>query len=165
MTREMWGSYLLLAFVLMPALFRVRYGFSPVIVGDPRRDVYARWEWGYGGCVAVFTIALFALPVTGGSTIGGTAVLLSILLVLYASVAMGRSWRIGQREDDEHATFVRTGLYRWVAHPIYIGLVGLGIGTVLMLGVDDWCGWFLLITTLVYVVVQGHREQVRWQTG
>ena len=54
----------------------------------------------------------------------------ALLLVVLAQAQMGRSWRIGI--DDRPTGLVVDGVYRWVRHPIYTGMMGLALSLVLL---------------------------------
>ena len=54
----------------------------------------------------------------------------ALLLVVIAQAQMGRSWRIGI--DDRPTGLVTDGVYRWVRHPIYTGMLGLSTALVLL---------------------------------
>ena len=52
----------------------------------------------------------------------------TIPYILIAQAQMGASWRIGI--DSEPTGLVARGLYRWVRHPIYTGLLAMLVGVV-----------------------------------
>ncbi len=75
--------------------------------------------------------ALGLLSVPGWATSMGLALGgLGLLLVVVAQADMGGSWRIGV--DDRPTALIATGLYRWIRHPIYTGLLLLLIAVVLL---------------------------------
>ncbi|MDP2316305.1 MAG: isoprenylcysteine carboxylmethyltransferase family protein [Pseudomonadota bacterium] len=57
---------------------------------------------------------------------GLLAALVGLAVVLAAQAQMGASWRIGI--DSEPTALVARGLYRWVRHPIYTGLLAMLVG-------------------------------------
>ncbi len=70
----------------------------------------------------------------GGNVIGWMGAVFSIAGAILASAAqfgMGRSWRIGVREDEKSA-LVNDGIYRFSRNPIYAGMMGLAIGNFLI---------------------------------
>ena len=82
--------------------------------------------------------------------VGGT------VLAVAAQFGMGRSWRIGFRENDESA-LVSTGLYRLSRNPIYVGMIGAMIGIFLI--VPNAVTLALLIATWVATSVQIKLEE------
>ena len=94
-----------------------------------------------GAVVAVLVWTLL-LAVLGTSTLGvwaapkwfpiaGAVVAISgLVLVVVAQIQMGASWRIGISETPTE--LVTQGVFRWVRHPIYTGVVALLLGLVLM---------------------------------
>jgi protein-S-isoprenylcysteine O-methyltransferase Ste14 len=69
-----------------------------------------------------------------GNVIGWMGAVFSIAGAILASAAqfgMGRSWRIGVRED-ENSALVSGGIYRFSRNPIYAGMMGLAIGNFLI---------------------------------
>jgi protein-S-isoprenylcysteine O-methyltransferase Ste14 len=54
-----------------------------------------------------------------------------LLLIMIAQAQMGRSWRIGI--DRTPTALVTGGLYRFVRHPIYCGILASTVGLVLIL--------------------------------
>lgn len=167
LARWVWTGYLAVAFIVLPLVFVARYGFSPIVVGR-LRDRYGGVEWAYGASVAGYTFWLWLgrpARAWGEATemIGLAVALASAGLVVAGSLSMGRSWRIGQAEDDPRVTLVRGVLQRTLGHPIYVGLCGLALGMALL---DSHLrsGVFLAVT-LVYCWVQGRAEGRRWGSG
>lgn len=79
----------------------------------------------------------------------GLAVLIACTVVtLWARVVLGTMWSVDPaiRQDHELRT---AGPYRFVRHPIYTGMLGMIVGTVLLAGAGQWLtilpvGWALL---------------------
>lgn len=80
---------------------------------------------------------------------GLLAALLGLVLVLVAQAQMGASWRIGI--DDQPTGLVARGVYRWVRHPIYTGLLAMLVGVV-ALTPSAWtvmgAGWIASLVAL-----------------
>lgn len=162
----LWLLYALPAYVLYTLVFRVRYGFSPVAERFPPRTLY---QWmdtllfvvlnGYSAW-----LVLGRWPErTDAISVGGGAALWSagVILRWWAIAALGPHWRIGQDEGDGRAEFVARGPYRFVRHPINIGLVLVAGGMVLLSGVEARA-LVLLGYAAVYYLVQGRIEDRRW---
>lgn len=164
LARWIWTGYLVVAFVVLPLVFLARYGFSPFVIGRVR-DRYGMVEWAYGIAVGVYTFWLWlgSAPRSWGEPMQVMGLILAIgsgVLVVAGSLSMGRSWRIGQAEEDPRAELVRGVLQRILGHPIYVGLCGLALG-MLLLDAHARSGAFLAVT-LAYSVVQGRAEGRRW---
>jgi len=78
----------------------------------------------------------------------GFAVGLSGLLIcLYAQIKMGDSWRVGI--DEKNSTkLVKTGLYRLIRNPTYLGLFILNAGVWII-----WPTWTIFIFNLVFIMM------------
>ena len=79
-------------------------------------------------------------------------VFLSLLITLWARVVLGRNWssRVTFKVDHE---LIQRGPYHWVRHPIYSGLLLMGIGTAMScnrvnfflgMGLCSWGLWVKL---------------------
>jgi protein-S-isoprenylcysteine O-methyltransferase Ste14 len=82
--------------------------------------------------------------------VGGLlSALVGLAVVLAAQAQMGASWRIGI--DSEPTALVAQGLYRWVRHPIYTGLLAMLLG-VAALTPSAWtlmgAGWIASLIAL-----------------
>jgi protein-S-isoprenylcysteine O-methyltransferase Ste14 len=87
-------------------------------------------------------MAAFAVPALRGSEsvrwLGAAALLTGFVLMSLSVGAMGESWRMGI-DRDRPGALVRTGLYRRLRHPIYLGMqlvtwgAGLATGQVIAL--------------------------------
>jgi protein-S-isoprenylcysteine O-methyltransferase Ste14 len=58
---------------------------------------------------------------------GGAVAALGLLLRAVARINLGREWRLGAQAGEE---LVARGLYRFVRHPAYLGMVLVGLGVV-----------------------------------
>jgi protein-S-isoprenylcysteine O-methyltransferase Ste14 len=165
-----WSTYLLLAFVITPAIFRWRFGRWPFAYPLHRPDTYLIIDFVYGATTIGFTVCLFITtdrsPRTDGFTIvEGSGFLLGTLavaLILIAIASLGESWRIGQDREATDVRKVRTGPYRYVNHPIYIGLIMLSIAMILLAGATI-CTVPFAALTLGYAIIQGRSESRQWR--
>jgi protein-S-isoprenylcysteine O-methyltransferase Ste14 len=99
---------------------------------------------------------------TAGLVIGVGLVVVGGVLRLWTVAELGPNWRMGQSEADEETTFVASGPYRFLKHPINTALVLVALGQAFLTGFDARA-WFLLVTAVVYYLVQGHAEQQFWR--
>ena len=87
----------------------------------------------------------------------GLAILLgSTAFTLWARVALGTMWSSSPTVKIEHQ--LRTdGPYAVTRHPIYTGLLGMMLGTVLLVGLGHWL--VLLPVTLLFFEIRIHLEE------
>lgn len=157
-----WATYLLIAFVIAPAAFALRYRRSPIVAPIPPRDRYGWIEAAYATLVLLASALLFAMdPLPINAPAGLTIFAVGFALMLWAMADMGPNWRIGQDPDDATVHHVNTRLYRLLKHPIYVALVLLALGILLLAGPIP--GPILLLTsTILYVAVQSKAETYHW---
>src|SRR5262249_36967336 len=77
--------------------------------------------------------------------------LASVLFSIWARRALGRHWSGAITTKVDHE-LVRTGPYRWVRHPIYSGMFGLSLGTLLVAG-----EWRALVGMALLIVAFGRK--------
>lgn len=166
MARVTWFSYLVFAFGVMPLIFYVRFGRSPVVFSARLRDHYYVFEYLYALLIVAFTAALLASPSVpvSGAWIGFALLLLGMTLQSWSVLALGLHWRIGQDPSDASCRFVRAGPYRLLGHPIYLSMVVVAVGQALIMG-WDWRSVSLVLGNLVYGFVQGRAESRRWDAA
>ena len=170
MATTIWIAYLLINFVLIPLLFLMRHRRWPLVVPIVPRHRYDLLEHGYGWLVTWFTIALLCEPpTTVDATImaraaGGGLVLVGSAIIAAAVLTLGPNWRIGQDTSDALCAYVTAGIYRYVSHPIYWGMMLVALGQTLLMS-GDWRAIVLLAGTALYVVIQGRAELRRWQSA
>jgi protein-S-isoprenylcysteine O-methyltransferase Ste14 len=91
---------------------------------------------------------------------GVLSALVGLGVVLAAQAQMGASWRIGI--DSAPTELVARGLYRWVRHPIYTGLLAMLIG-VAALTPSPWtlmgAGWIASLIALQARLEDSHLLQ------
>lgn len=81
---------------------------------------------------APFTIDAVWVPLVGVAILVG-----STSFAVWARLTLGRSWSIGPRAAAEDG--LRTdGPYAITRHPIYTGMLGMLLGTVLLAGLGQW---------------------------
>ncbi len=141
----------------------LRYRRSPFVAHVPPSDTYSWTEAIYAIVLIGYTAWLIARPPTApvAALLGIVAVVLGTAIVTAGVVALGGSWRIGQDKRDADAEFVGSGLYAFVSHPIYAGLLVVGIGVSLL---DDSVtrSTLLVGSTGLYTLIQSGRETARW---
>jgi protein-S-isoprenylcysteine O-methyltransferase Ste14 len=119
-----------------------------------------------GAALAVAILGVRVLPISDwhSPTIGtpwvrvlGLAVLIcSTAFALWARVALGTMWSPSPTVKVRHE--LRTdGPYGVTRHPIYTGLLGMVLGTVLLVGLGHWL--VLLPAGLVLVEIRIHLEE------
>jgi protein-S-isoprenylcysteine O-methyltransferase Ste14 len=159
-----WLSYLTLAFIIAPAIFRASFGRWPYAYRLNRPDAYMLIDIMYGAVTLVFTVCLLAPPRTVGPMTGiGLALGISaVALMAWAVIALGESWRMGQDQSDSATTHVARGPYRFVSHPIYVALATISMAMVLMAGAT-LCTVPFALATVIYGIVQGCNESRFWR--
>ena len=114
-----------------------------------------RGEWWVIGQFALFALIVFGPrqlgdfgPVADGLAgplrlAGGAATAAGLLVVVLAATRLGRALTpLPYPRDD--ARLVTAGMYRYVRHPIYSGVLLMSVG---------WAGWVGSLLTLGYVLL------------
>lgn len=160
--KVVWITYWTAAFGVAPVIFRYRFGRWPFVFRLPR-DKYAIVEYAYGALLATFTWALIATPSPESISIpaGLTLIISASVLQAWAEWTLGRNYRIGQDPNDTGCQLIVDGPYRFMRHPVYVGLVMVVVGQTLLMDLD-WRASLLILVTLLYYVVQGRAEVQRW---
>ena len=162
------GSFFVLALLLPLVRHRIRTGEWAIVMhraADPFQQFVGR---AFG--LALLGVALWtgAYAVWGPQSLhvveapaalerlGWALFAISLLLVVTAQATMGVSWRIGI--DNRRTELVALGIYRWVRHPIYTGMMGLLLALVLLAPSP----WTLLALPLVAlpIGVQARLEEI-----
>ncbi len=166
----LWLAYAVPAYVLWPLVFRLRHGFSPVVERFPPRNMYGWVDAVLGVTLVGYSVWIVFWPVRSlGQVAHDVAGLAGVAIVVagcglrvWAVVALGRHWRIGQDDQDSRVELVRDGPYRIMRHPINSALVLVAIGQGLMTGLDARA-LLLLVISVGYWLVQGRAEDRRWR--
>jgi protein-S-isoprenylcysteine O-methyltransferase Ste14 len=88
--------------------------------------------------------------------VGLTILVCSTAFTLWARVALGTMWSSSPTVKVEHQ--LRTdGPYGVTRHPIYTGLLGMLLGTVLLVGFGHWL--LLLPVGLAFIEIRIHLEE------
>jgi protein-S-isoprenylcysteine O-methyltransferase Ste14 len=158
-----WLSYLMLAFVVVPLVFRIRFGQWPFAF-PPSKSYYTLVEGIFGTVYAVYTVSLLVGSSTRPISIFWGLMLTSLSLFgqVWAIVSLGPNWRIGL-DTSGRCVYVGRGPYRFMRHPIYVTLILIASGQVLLVGVD-WRTGTLLVATLLYFLQQSRFENRFWRT-
>lgn len=172
-----WTLYAGGLYVLWSAGFRAVYGRWPMAYSMPPRDRYtwidmglsaAMWAY-FAWCVWTGWAEVRELaqrgvaPVLGHREWAGVcAVGVGSALRIWTLVTLGPNWRMGQDASDGAHEFVKTGPYRFMAHPINTATVIVALGQV---GATDGAAaaWGLLAVTVVYHLLQGAAETAFWK--
>jgi protein-S-isoprenylcysteine O-methyltransferase Ste14 len=159
-----WLSYLALAFIIAPAIFRMRFGRWPYAYRFNRPDAYLLIDMMYGVVTIAFTVCLLVLPRTVGMMTGIGLVLgiAAVAIMAWAVMTLDASWRIGHDRSDAATTYVVRGPYRFASHPIYIALAAISTAMILMAGAT-LCTVSFAIATVIYGVMQGRNESRLWR--
>ena len=102
---------------------------------EPAGDVYPWMQLAYPGCfLAIVAEAAVRRPPAGAAALAGVAVFLLAKALKYAAIAaLGERWTFRVLVLPG-APLVKTGPYRWLRHPNYVGVAGELIGAALMAG-------------------------------
>jgi protein-S-isoprenylcysteine O-methyltransferase Ste14 len=91
-----------------------------------------------------------------GRVVGLAVLVCSTAFTLWARVALGTMWSASRMVKVEHR--LRTeGPYGVTRHPIYTGLLGMLLGTVLLVGFGHWL--LLFPVGLVFIEIRIHLEE------
>lgn len=162
-----WILYAGTFYVVWTAGFRLWYGRWPTAYRLPPRDlghgVYMLADLLLNLSLCTYTAWLLLGPMPEALHTGaGVAIVAAgAALRLWTVLTLGRNWRMGQDESDSDASFVATGPYRFLQHPINAALVIVAAGQGVLTGFDARA-WFLIVVALLYYLVQGRAERVFW---
>ncbi|MBX3359183.1 MAG: hypothetical protein KF745_12240 [Phycisphaeraceae bacterium] len=158
-----WLCYAVPAYLLWPVVFRFRYGRSPLADRFPPRDLYSTVDFLLALCLIGYSawIVLGPPPAPISTATGLGLFGTGFLLRVWAVISLGPHWRIGQDTHDATTSFVSTGPYRFLDHPINTALILVAIGQSLMTGLDARA-MFLLAFSVVYFFAQAGAESRYW---
>ncbi len=164
LARITWIAFAICALVVVPSVFYLRYHRWPVLSRFPPKNAYSIGNFLYGLAQAAYTaMLLFGAAPQPFSTAGGLIVLaVGAALAVWAVVTLGPNWRIGQDPSDRTVFFVSRGPFRFMRHPIYVGLVIISAGQGLLTGFDGRT-LLLVVASAAYLVVQGRAESRYWE--
>lgn len=100
-------------------------------------------------------MAIFSAP----PALGWVGVILSVLgylLIFWSGLALGRQYSIEVTIQKDHL-LITTGLYRFIRHPRYAGILYLTIGITLIY--HTWIGIALLPIVLGFILFRIHDEE------
>jgi protein-S-isoprenylcysteine O-methyltransferase Ste14 len=120
-------------------------------------------ESAYGLLMAGYTIAVLIGPLAEPrwTVLAVACVIAGSALIVWAVATLGSSWRIGQDDGDTTCVYVAHGPYRFLRHPIYVGM-GISAFGQMLLTTADLRGLTLLVGTIAYGLIQGRAESRRW---
>ncbi len=132
------------------------------------------WRGQRGEWYVIAQFALFLLIVLGPRTVTGlppwpaglfsvSSIAGTVLLALGGLVSLLAVLHLGSNltalpHPKEGATLVETGMYRFVRHPIYFGVIVMGIG--FALSVQGWLTLFEAAALAVFFDIKSRREEV-----
>jgi protein-S-isoprenylcysteine O-methyltransferase Ste14 len=138
------------------------------------RSKQAWWRGQRGEWFVIAQFALFLLIVLGPRTVAGLPPWPAVISHFASSVGMGflalgglvsliAALHLGSNltplpHPKEGATLVVTGMYRFVRHPIYLGVILMAAGFALVVQ-----GWLTLVEALALVVffdIKSRREEI-----
>lgn len=160
----LWVSYLVIGFLVLPALFWLRYRRSSIVTPLWPKTRYDWIEHGAGHAYVLFTISLFlwSLDPAPFPTVALLLWASGVILQVWSIVALGPHWRIGQDEQDASCEYVARGPYAVIAHPIYWSIALVMIGLVFAMGLDARIIALVCVNAL-YSYFQIHAESARWE--
>jgi len=130
---------------LYPFLFRPKQQEARESVIDPKA------RWGIALQIAAFVLVSIIVfkPKPAGVLVAAIVVMpLSVWLGWRAVMHLGKQWRIQAGLFSNHE-LVRTGPYRVLRHPIYVALLGMLIGTGLVVS------WWPIVVLAASLFVAG----------
>ena len=155
-----------LVIALCWAIFVAVWAVSALFV---KRTVERSLGWarlaGLAGIIAVYYLVAHQFPGlrqplwSPTASIGVIADLLTVTglaVALWARAALGRNWSgsIAFKEDHE---FIQRGPYAYVRHPIYSGLILMGLGTAVE--ADRLRSFLLLGVVIIGLAIKAHFEE------
>ncbi len=89
---------------------------------------------------------------------------MGVALSIWARVSLGANWSGTVTLKDDHE-LISKGLYRWIRHPIYTGILLAMIGTALIRGhLRGWVG-FLIVLAAFYFKARREEGFLRQEFG
>ena len=101
-------------------------------------------------------IPLSALQTLEVQALGLALAFLGLAWSVVAQTQMGRSWRIGNHEQDD-TELIRHGLYTVSRHPIYIGFMTIAVG--IFLATPNVLSLLCAVLTLVVLSILARMEE------
>jgi protein-S-isoprenylcysteine O-methyltransferase Ste14 len=101
-------------------------------------------------------IPLSALQTPAVQAVGLALAFLGLAWSVVAQTQMGRSWRIGNREQDD-TDLIRHGLYTVSRHPIYVGFITIAVG--IFLATPNVLSLLCAVLTLVVLSILARMEE------
>ncbi len=146
---------------------RIRSGLWAIVVRDSSSSLerfVRRWTVVLIAAVAAWTVLVptlgagalaVATPGPALSWLGIAFIAAGFAITIAAQAQMGASWRIGI--DDAPTALVTHGLFRWIRHPIYTGILAMVAGiTCLTPAPRTACA---AVLAYVLVTIQSHLEE------
>ncbi len=100
----------------------------------------------------------------GAWWIGLVLTALGVGISIWARVSLGANWSGAVTLKDDHE-LISKGIYRWIRHPIYTGILLAMIGTALIRGyLRGWVG-FLIVLAAFYFKARREESFLRQEFG
>ena len=141
-------AYILLGYTFTVGSFRKKYGFDPLAIAqpDPVMALGERYRDVLFAIVLAMIVAyaihppilsylgpISVLDVPALRLLGAAVLIGSLVLVRIGQSQMGRSWRLGCDLAAPPTELITSQMFSRTRNPIYLGMVGLGLGLFMVL--------------------------------
>ena len=87
-----------------------------------------------------------------------------VVFIIGSSIAIIAAFHLGKNltplpKPKDNAELVQTGLYRWVRHPIYFGVIVLSLGWGLIQ--QTTLVWIYVLILIIFFDIKSHKEE-KW---
>jgi protein-S-isoprenylcysteine O-methyltransferase Ste14 len=139
-------------------------GREPMELGRRLPSLGPRGEGWLAGQVLLF-VAIVVAPVGGWSeslaataqTVGNALVVVGLIVITLGAVGLGRNLTPFPKPRRD-AELVEAGVYRWIRHPIYVGLIIVAVGASLVRA--STIALLVSVILAVFLDLKARREEV-----